>query len=1032
MADNLNPGNRRYDDLYNNTGYDFDDTPDYSAATDYSTLGDASSGSSLRSLEAKAANRTIGQQIAKRDIAAQERSSQFNTEAIDNHLSDNSPAKKRMSGVKKSLVGGGLGLLTTGGLTLGLFTIVSGPMQLIQGAKLIEDFHLGVVSAQQTARSLGSITDISKNFLKADSMSDRIKNSRLSLFGQVQANAMEKRLAKNGVTIDSTAFGAKNGISIDLSDKTDDQIKSMVNALGIGGNKISIDGKKVKISSDIGYTEARKVISSFDDPGKNKLVSWLQGRATLKKNGYVSWLHPFEKAKAKAYKKVTDFITDQIGPIMGNKTDLKKHVNSDQDKHADQAVDGDGNSTLDQTKSRSGELIDEATSDVSKSFNKDGKGVRGALGKAKGTINSLNDFLNIKAVIGVTMIISVICMIQDLVNNAGPYKQMNIVNIAEKGASQLLGYGSQVQSGEDINLEIAEMAVKTAYGAEVEALDLGGNETGQTVYSSFWDAPAICQTTGTSGCKNDASSVPDSLQTAGTGAKFTSNAAINNTINDVLNNGTITGILSRSVCFINDAVDTIANLGQWILGKLLSPIINATGLPAKFLSLISDYFYGKPLNLLTLIPEQWGSVAMYGGKFMSNDQALTMGGRRLNTQEAIELNLENRRYLAWENNQKPLMARLFSPTDYNSAINQVARSVRINSSSQNLTTQLANVFKTFTSAPTILATAANQLTGGSAYAASAYNYGEGINTWAYSVDELNGILEDDSYDVYSNAEWVMEKWADSSSAERKQMSDYADKCLSVEVDYNDNSGTGDFAVTAKDNQDGTAWNYVDANVTIDKNDSPCKETEATKRFRVYVMDYFNTTSGACYFGDEDDTDSASACNEMQIDAGGSTSSLTSISTAGNKDPEEYQKLFVEESGDGVWRSSWGDTYDTRSNGCTTISAWFIDKHTTLKYGMGDGKDVVKGLISANPGLESTSKPTKAPAVFSASAEPMTSSPHGHVGLVTAIDADGTIHTLESGSGAGGRGNPWSYTKTRTPAEYTAGNTEFVYVGDHLK
>ena len=63
---------------------------------------------------------------------------------------------------------------------------------------------------------------------------------------------------------------------------------------------------------------------------------------------------------------------------------------------------------------------------------------------------------------------------------------------------------------------------------------------------------------------------------------------------------------------------------------------------------------------------------------------------------------------------------------------------------------------------------------------------------------------------------------------------------------------------------------------------------------------------------------------------------------------------------------------------------------------------------------------------------MTSSAeYGHVGLVTAIDPDGTIHTLESGSGAGKKGSPWSFINTYTKEDY-ASNAKFVYLGDHLK
>ena len=58
---------------------------------------------------------------------------------------------------------------------------------------------------------------------------------------------------------------------------------------------------------------------------------------------------------------------------------------------------------------------------------------------------------------------------------------------------------------------------------------------------------------------------------------------------------------------------------------------------------------------------------------------------------------------------------------------------------------------------------------------------------------------------------------------------------------------------------------------------------------------------------------------------------------------------------------------------------------------------------------------------------------GHTGLVTAVNEDGTIETLESGANdyMNGFSYPYSRTFTLSPEEYS-GDVKFVSVGDYLK
>ena len=1061
-----NPGQERYHDLFDNrasirdaedmaaNGYE----QDYSQAKDYSAGNSKNNDSYLKNRENSFANSQDNADFT--DIRQRERQaskSDFETTGFDKDHSKDQARRQRMNGFKNKALGGAFGLLACGGVSFGLFTVISGPMQLVQAAEVIQDFKLGIVTAQQAARSWRTTRSITK-LAGGSTLTDTVERSRLGVMAKKQADAMVGRLSDRGVEFSTNTGGySKGGFRVDVSKQlgidnpSDADIENLAKKMGIG-DKFEVseitetlpDGttrnvKVLDVSDNLNYSETRKAISALDDPGMSKVKSYLQTRATMKKLGYTSWLHPIEKAKTAASKKawdLVDFIDDQISKklMKADNTDtrIRDGANEDNEKGVTEEVtDADGNTqTVDVTvdADESIEIMDGATDEIKNI--REGKPKRGVI---RGSISNIDDFLGkFAGTAGILAIVGVICMIQGIIESAGPYKQMNIINVAEKGSSLIMGYGSQVKSGTDIDLEQTKLAVEMTMGADVDQLEADGSATGKTEYSSFWAATPVCAELGTANCSGDESLVPDSLRTAGAATLF-GEGPIADFFYGLLNGGGLLEAGLKLVCKLVDLAGSIlGGVTDLITGFLIDLLLEKTGILNGFMSWLMGLLFGNPLDLTSIVPEQWGSVAMYGGHFTSNDQALGIGGKQLNSTEAMELNIENRRYLAWKNSQKPLLAKLVDPSDYNSSVNQIARAAQLNTSNQSFSTQLANVFKVFTSAPTVIATASNQLIGGSAYAASAYDYG--VDTWAYNIDEMDLALSSDNYDLLTNTEDVLtalkaeeDGGISTSNFDSDPYRTYAYNCLGVEIESVDSGGK----VKLADNQDGTVWNYIDNTPEHNKDVAYCESAASDMLgLRLYIQDYFNVISSACYEGDADDGDSTSACQEVGIDTGMSGSSTTAINTAGNQDPEVWQQSFVEETGNGTY----GD-YDTRSNGCTTISAWFVGAHTDLTYGHGNGKDVVDQLIAANPGagLEATSTPTKAPSLFSAW-EPSTmtsSAEYGHVGLVTAIDPDGTIHTLESGSGAGKKGKPWSFTNTYTKEDY-ASNAKFVYLGDHLK
>ena len=131
------------------------------------------------------------------------------------------------------------------------------------------------------------------------------------------------------------------------------------------------------------------------------------------------------------------------------------------------------------------------------------------------------------------------------------------------------------------------------------------------------------------------------------------------------------------------------------------------------------------------------------------------------------------------------------------------------------------------------------------------------------------------------------------------------------------------------------------------------------------------------------------------------------------------------------------SYILGSNGCTTLSSWYIGEHTNLTYGQGNGKEVVGNLVARNPGLQVSSVPV-APSLFSVAGGVKTwggsggsygGSYPGHVGLVVSVDeANKTAQVVATGSSYA-IGSAKSFTATYS---YPNSAVTFVYLGDNLK
>lgn len=1025
MADktNLNPGDQRYHDLVNRSGnlasaesqaandysHDYSRPANYAAGETQRTNG----GSALAQIEQSAAQQAGSSGNDSDDLGTQERSASYQTVGFNgdgglNRRTVGSSAKrsKKFGRFKKFAIGGSLGLVG-GGAIISLFLSASMLLQPVQHASnLMWMGGLNSVNAQQSVRAMtnaGTIADSGGNGIK--------RNSLIKTYANRQSKAMTERLAKNGVTL------SRKGFEIDISGKSKSEVASLMKSLDV--KKASVSGDKIHVPRDISYTDARKVIKTFDDPGKFNVRPWLQGRVALKQHGYTSWLHPFQKLKQKAADTLEDFVSKLVSKFRRTDSSVGSKIDNEASPPKDETGTPNSSSTISQIKEK-----------ADTSYNRKGK-LRSKLGEAKESLLSKFSLGAFNPIGAAFIVVGVVCLFHDIGQQAGPYKWTQVVIPAMAFGSLLLGIASQVKSGSDIDLDHIRKTTEWAYGAKINNLDQAGNETGETTFSTIQQSDVFCHFLDPTSCAgNSASNVPDSLRAVSQRTNWFGNQQLNEIINTIAgtNGSAVNGVALDVLCFFFSIAENLFDSGgvifravvnaiggvinDFVVGKI-GEALTQVGFVSWLLQMAANWLFGEAINTETASPAMLGSIAAFGVVFMAINQTKTTGGARMSTQAAREVRLEEQRYMAWEQSRKPVVARLLDPVDSMSGINILARSINADNSSLSIGTQLANAVKVFTSAPAMLATASGQLLGGSAYAASSYDFG--VGTYGWTVDEMNKLSSGDGqYDMEANTNDVLTLLNNEDEHPEiygNRLHQYAEKCFSARI-ANANS---DFKVTIVSNEDGTAWNFVD------NGSDDCAASPGTDEFKVrlYLNDYFNTVGGMCYEGSGDDSSSSAACNEMGVQSSGSSSKASASSWNGKSGQEllsEFNNATISKTGtQGDWDGAFGRQ-------CVDLTMWFVQTFTNLKWMGCNGNSCASNLASANGGTV-TNTPV-APAVFSVDAGTMgTISSYGHTGIVLKVDDDGTIHTIETGSAN-------NQEKTYTPSQYQG--ARFFNLGEYIK
>ena len=1069
-------GHGWYEKLRRERDEDRGQDKDYSGAKDYSSP----SNQKTKNVADKLRNGELGKNETKtseRDIGKQERGP-WNDNTGSSLGSAVKNAKSPNQGSffvrhKKGLIGWIIGL-TMGAGMFGVTTLLSGPAQWIQVANFIKDTVGWIHGAQTGARYLHNMRTLAR---WENAVSDSIQNSRLGIVSKRLSNTAIKRMEAQGMTFGNRWSGNAPSITIDTTKRYGDLFnqdarggtvsdalhEKRVNTLS---EKYGVDSSKVHLSSDgkltvdfdsMSYREARKFINATNDVGKFSIMGQVQTRMALKKVGKISWLHPIRKLEAKVANKFADWLKGRLEKIAKNGFSSADEAAAAAAKKAENAASRAGKSADDIAKAGEKaaeaarkswtQAVKEAAEEISTKI------IKLVVKEAGGKVSVAAVKAAIPIVGWITLAIQAYCMIVAMDDGIGAEKYQNVVTVAQGDAAETLGIASQVMTGhgqdEDLSMEALGNYTKLKlYNDEIEevspttdptvATENNGYETVGKTSSSWWSAAPVQAGLGQQPSTTALNNVPAALNdVTNSGLSFGGSKDLQtiwNTFSSTLEfaAGGLLGAAMKAmglptpmdaVCWVFDQVDEIIGGAlSWILENTgLMALL--TGLPfmdalANLMNNIMGWLRGTPLDIATATPQQFGSINMYGEVFASNEQMLAVGGTAMSSTDQAALELEQKQYLAEQQAQKPLLARLFDPTDYNSTIAQIGRAADINTSDQSIGTQLKNVGKIFASVPKLFSYAIGRI-GGSASAASPIAYNYNVPMIAFSQSEMEKITSEDSgYDMIPNAQKVY-SMIDSGEI----TSDKTKKCWGIEV-----SGAPDYKITQVDNSAGAAWNYGDNyGEDGDKMTKNGCGSEEMLAFRTFMMDYEGIVSADCYENDGwSGGESADSCTEMGFELTSSSSSSASTSS-GSSTVGTAEELIAAYD-----KAVPGGDYDgTYGSQCVDFAKWFIDVYTTLKRpgATGDGKLVVNNVADAN-GIKSevvtNINDVVAPALFSTT---NSGSSAGHVGVIVSIDGD-NVTIAENNHVAPGKSG--TRLEKKTGSYLTNGDWYFLPVTKYLK
>lgn len=609
---------------------------------------------------------------------------------------------------RNAIIGGGVvgGLL---GTTMAFYTLLSGPLQFIHMAQLLQQFHF---SDQEDAGD----DRISKLVRFARSSGD-LKETRLSYTGSKILAATETKLASNGVelltsdrlayfdgyAIDPAKYAEANNID---SDHVKEDFRKKT------GLELDFDvdtGKYIAPASNKYLADRKLTTKVLKTVGYNRVAAAMRTR-TITKATAVVW-HPMKKLD----KKLLESVDAKFAKWSEERQERIK--NGAQDPNAENIrgdpdsgeVDENGNKTPRPDVGEAGEIADELTP-------------ASTAGTPSERIAAVRGSAALKGGAGVVGVVGITCAVKAVADNVDKVKQTNIVLPLIRLSMETITVGNQVMSNQDVDME------QLSFYAKQFNDDAGHSWVGaQSIQAE-------------QGQKLTGPDVPPEARIDEEG----------NPVTQFFN--AVPGL--DGVCgFVNSGVGQVISFGVDVVaggpvsalgGQAFSAILG----PRLFESLTA-WLSGEMLDINVKGPD-FGNFANYGARHASNASYMAAGGAELSKPQEARLRNLHQTIAKEEMSEKSFAYRMFNVSDPNSLASKF-----IDRQNPNVEQNISGIATSFTGSIFSVGKQLGSLITPSGYAADAADYEYGFSEYGFSVEDLENPATKNPYQNAATATEIL-------------------------------------------------------------------------------------------------------------------------------------------------------------------------------------------------------------------------------------------------------------------------------------
>jgi hypothetical protein len=740
---------------------------------------------------------------------------------------------------RNTITGSIIGLLVGGGI-FGM-TIVSGPLEFIHIAQLLEKFHF---SKQEDAEN-NRLEKIVR-YLKDPEKPER---TRMGLVGNALADKLEAKMHDATGLSSDYENGSFKGYVADpehenFKGKSPDEMKAiMAEELGVDASSIDIvtkNGVKVpRFNPDTGGLNSIKNYRNqvgtaralFTEAGFNNVSAHVSARVLKTRAGWT--FHPIKKLDSAYQEKL----------FAGGKAaldKLKEQFNTQEEEfvagdtaappvpgESGTETDGNGNPVSDPSRAAAADAGSTVESDPS-----------------EGTIKA-------KLAGGGAALVGVLCVMNGINDKVGDLRKAKVELPMMRLAGQFISIGSQAQSGQDIDM--------TQLGLYKQFLD-GTNSQGQ---STTWNGARSIEYE--LGQPQNGPDLPKGAQVFNAGKPF---AFIDN-LNPALS--TACGILGSPIGFFGGLVlAPITTLfQQFIIGPdLLDPLVADT----------AGWLSGAPINIMKGAGAVDGNYINYGARLAANQQFASAGGVQLSPGQEVALKDTTNAVDNAAFQSKSIAYRIFNPSDDQTLVSKVVDSYGNRSTMQgfaSLVTGFSNIFtSTIKSVVSLFSGVAHTS------AAQPYDY-HGLKAVGFTADDLGNQAYDNPFknacavtggQGCQNATGIL---GDPNSPNQTYI-DRVQKCFGDTI--TPNGGNWDLSFTSNQPVDMESDDYKGAN---------CGDSDPNwTRVRFWIIDTQTIEAYDCYSSDTSTADQS--CQDVGDSSNSSSGTSTTPTTGGGG---SYQNPF---------------------------------------------------------------------------------------------------------------------------------------------